>query len=172
MNKVKSFLAKNRSTIAWITVLFAFRWSMADQYRVPSASMAPTIVVGDHILTNKMAYEFKLPFTDWVLTETGAPQKGDIIIFITPTDNTTNFVKRITGVPGDIVEDQYGNKLTVPPDEYFVMGDNRDNSFDSRYWGFVPRKNIKGKVLSVLWNINFDDGFPQVQFARIGKALD
>ena len=75
---VKSFLNKNKQTIAWILVLFAFRWSFADHYRVPTGSMLPTIQLGDHILTNKMAYDFKIPFTSVSLARTNEPARGDM----------------------------------------------------------------------------------------------
>lgn len=194
---VKCFLSKNKSTIAWILILFAFRWSFADHYRVPTGSMLPTIQLGDHILTNKMAYDFKIPYTEIRLTKTGEPAHGDVIVFLYPKDESVNFVKRVVGLPGETlkIEDnkiyinnellneeylpeqvkniiyQHQFEIQIPKDMYFVMGDNRENSLDSRYWGFVPRKNIKGKAFKVLWNISFNEYIPQIDFMRTGESL-
>ncbi len=194
---VKCFLAKNRSTLSLILILFAFRWSFADHYRVPTGSMLPTIQLGDHILTNKMAYDFKLPFSEISLTKTGEPARGDVMVFIYPKDESINFVKRVIGLPGETIEIRsncihingepiFENYLTeearntvyekdirieIPNDMYFVMGDNRENSLDSRYWGLVPRKNVKGKALGVLWNISFNRNIPEVDLLRTGKLL-
>lgn len=146
---VKRFFNKHKSTLALIVGLLAFRWSFADHYRVPSGSMLPTIQIGDHILTNKMAYDFKIPFTELSLAQTGEPKRGDVIVFRYPQDESINFVKRVAGLPGDsVLVDQ--KLVIVPQDMFYVLGDNHDNSLDSRYWGFVPRKNIKGRVLASL----------------------
>lgn len=186
---VKGYLLKNRSFLGAVLVLFAFRWSFADQYRVPTGSMIPTIQIGDHIFTNKMAYSFVLPFTKLHLVKTGEPKVGDIIVFEFPEKRSTNMVKRVVAVPGDQIEirDQavYVNgveekdsiiasadqKLTVPAENYFVMGDNRLNSYDSRFWGFVPRENILGKAERVLWNIYLSHLLPQAKLERIGYKL-
>lgn len=201
------------------------RWSFADHYRVPSGSMLPTIQIGDHLLVNKMAYDLKIPFTDIVVTKTGTPKRGDIIVFKYPKDPSINFVKRLIAVPGDEVEivnglvkisgkislelpetfksimtklftldgsfkykEVLGNKkftvqrlpyrlhqhkisFTVPKDRYFFMGDNRDNSADSRVWGFVPRSYLKGQVKNVTFSIAFDGIIPRVNIFRFGKKL-
>lgn len=187
---VKSFLNKNKSTLTAIMLLLAFRWSFADQYRVPTGSMLPTIHLGDHLLTNKMAYDFKIPFTDLKVARTNDPYRGDVIVFKFPKDESVNFVKRVIGLPGEKLKIQDNkiyinevelvesylpnesrnltyedlNEITIPEDMYFVMGDNRSNSYDSRYWGFVPRKNLKGKIVGSLWNIMFD-------VHRIGQVI-
>ena len=194
---VKGYLRKNLSTMTMILILVAFRWSFADQYRVPTGSMLPTIQIGDHIFTNKLAYDLRLPFTDYKLLRLGEPQRGDIAVFIFPVDNETNLVKRIVGLPGEHLriegdtvwingervnekylptlfteskKDQI-TELDIPKDYYFVMGDNRGNSWDSRYWGLVPRKNIKGRALGVLWNITFSKIIPEINLSRIGWSL-
>ncbi len=195
--KVKSFLSKHGSTVVGIFLLFAFRWSFADQYRVPSGSMLPTIHIGDHLFTNKMAYDFKIPFTDFKLARTGEPLRGDVAVFIYPKDESINFVKRIIGLPGETLkienskifinnielDEKYLSaeikqsmsdtnlEIIIPTDMYFMMGDNRGNSYDSRYWGLVPRKNLKGKVLAVLWNISFPSIIPEIEILRIGKKI-
>lgn len=187
---VKSYLQKNRRFLVSIIILLAFRWSFADQYRVPSESMMPTIHIGDHIFTNKMAYSFVIPFTKIHLAKTGEPKVGDIIVFEFPEKRSTNMVKRVVAVPGDEIEirDQvvYVNgvkekdslistsvnqKFRVPAENYFVMGDNRLNSYDSRFWGFVPRQNILGRAQRVLWNISLADLVPHAEIDRIGKTL-
>ena len=153
-----------------IGVLFAFRWSFADHYRVPTGSMLPTIQLGDYIFTNKLAYDFKVPFTEYSLLRTGEPQRGEVIVFLFPQDVSINFVKRVVGVPGDSVMVN-NTEVTVPKDMYYVMGDNRDNSYDSRYWGFVPRKNIKGRAALVLWNVSFENYIPHLDIFRTGAKL-
>lgn len=194
---VKSFLLKHKSTLMWILALFAFRWSFADHYRVPTGSMLPTIQLGDHVFTNKMAYDFKIPFTEISLTHTGEPKRGDVMVFLFPKDESINFVKRVIGLPGETLKIEnnkvYINnaelnetylpestrhiiyehqmEVIIPHDMYFVMGDNRENSLDSRYWGLVPRKNIKGKATGILWNISFSEIIPQMDLKRIGAKL-
>ena len=210
---VKSFFKKNRSFLVTALVLFSVRWSFADQYRVPTGSMEPTVHVGDHIAVDKRAYDLKVPFTNLVLSQTGEPQRGDIVVFKFPKDESITYVKRLIGLPGDhlvindgrvIINGQpveivgsenaesyfeiWNNKsvlinrdpqrqqvgyqeITVPENMYFFMGDNRDNSYDSRYWGFVPRKNFKGKAEFVLWNVSLNGFVPHTELARIGHDL-
>jgi signal peptidase I len=193
---VKSYFRKNLSTILMILVLVAFRWSFADQYRVPSGSMLPTIQLGDHVLVNKMAYDFKLPFSDLKILRVAEPVRGEIMVFISPEDQKTNLIKRVIGLPGDHLRiegnhvfingraleeayvpaafDQHAGEVlevTVPDDHYFMMGDNRNISWDSRYWGLVPRENIKGRALGVLWNINFPHFIPVLNLGRVGQSL-
>jgi signal peptidase I len=192
--KIKSFFNKNKSTALTVLILFAFRWSFADHYRVPTESMYPTIKPGDHLLTNKMAYDFKLPFTDVVLAHNEGPKRGEVIVFLYPKDTSINFVKRVVGLPGETIrihghqvfingfalEESYLTteaqasfavegefETVVPQDMYFVMGDNRGNSLDSRYWGFVPRSYIKGRALEVLYNVKLEGWVPTVDIQRI-----
>lgn len=190
-------------------VLCALRSSLADWNDVPSGSMRPTILEGDRILVNKLAYDLKLPFTTFHLAEWGDPQRGDIVVFYSPHDGK-RLVKRVIGLPGDTVElrnnvlvingqsvayqplaedmlcdippaqrtgrvfateelpgqtHAVGGNLTVPAKRsfeptriaegrYFVMGDNRDDSFDSRYWGTVSRKQIVGRAAAVVISLN------------------
>jgi signal peptidase I len=209
--KVLEIIKKNRSFLLGVLLLFAVRWSFADQYRVPSESMFPQLHIGDHIGVNKMAYDLKVPFTNQNLKHISEPQRGDVIVFIWPGDNSSTFVKRLIGVPGDHIQIENGFltingkkmesvsfdeaqavqlydehleehtyhvqrvpkaarveniDLVVPEGEYFFMGDNRDNSLDSRYWGFVKREALKGKVGFVLWNIRFDNFLPNIDIFR------
>ena len=98
---IKSYLRKNRSFFLFILVLFAFRWSFADQYHVPTGSMEPTIHVGDRIFVNKLAFDFTVPYTNLKVLQTGEPERGDIIVFRSPEENGMNLVKRLIGLPGD-----------------------------------------------------------------------
>jgi signal peptidase I len=153
-------------------------------FKIPTGSMIPTLVVGDHILVNKFIYGVKVPFTDDKVLPLKEPEREDIIVFKYPEDPSRDFIKRIVAVGGDTIEskdkviyingepvkepyvqhtddsirpggveprDNFG-PITVPEDEYFVMGDNRDQSYDSRYWGFVGEKAIKGEALIIYWS--------------------
>lgn len=190
-------------------ILFSIRSSLADWNDVPSGSMRPTIIEGDRIFVNKLAYDLKVPFTTWHIAEWGNPQRGDIAVFYSPYDGK-RLVKRVIGLPGDTVELR-NNRLiingtpieyqpiaeellrdipesqragrafaseklpgqthavggypaapaprtftpiVVPQGEYFMMGDNRDDSFDSRFWGTVKREKIVGRATAVV--LSFD----------------
>ena len=182
----------------------SIRSAVADWNDVPTGSMKPTILEGDRIFINKLAYDFKVPFTTWHVAEWGNPKRGDIAVFYSPA-NGTRMVKRVIGLPGDSIamksnrlfvngtpveyepletaasdpvdaEEPGANQfaaeklgerrhavmatpalsamrsfseLTVPEGNYFMMGDNRDNSFDSRYFGVVPREKIIGRATAV-----------------------
>jgi signal peptidase I len=192
-----------------LLVLLAFRSAVVDWNVVPSGSMKPTILEGDYIFVNKLAYDLKLPFSSVTLVNWSGPQRGDIIVFLPPNE-TDRFVKRVVGVPGDKLElrenqlfvngkpalyepldpkvyqeippakragDEFArevvggrghpimwspNKMsadsfepfTIPAGQYFVMGDNRDDSKDSRSFGLVPRKRILGRVTSVALSLD------------------
>lgn len=105
-------------------------------YSIPSGSMEPTLQVGDHIVVT--------PYRSH-------PQRGDVIVFRSPVNASELMVKRIAGVPGDLVDGQQG-RLIVPSDCYFVLGDNRANSFDSRQWGVLGRNQIVGHARLILWS--------------------
>ena len=197
-------------------VMLPFRSAIADWNVVPTGSMNPTIVEGDRIFINKLAYDLKIPFTTAHLAQWADPQRGDIVVFYAPDDGL-RLVKRVIGLPGDVLElrDErlyingvalsyaplvgnnaatvYARELlgehphavqiqpelramrsfgpvTVPPGSYFMMGDNRDNSRDSRYFGFVPRDQIVGRALAVV--ASFDpDRFYLPRTERFLKSL-
>ena len=190
-------------------VMFSVRSSLADWNDVPTGSMKPTILEGDRVFVNKLAYDLKVPFTTWHITEWSNPQRGDIVVFYSPKDGL-RLVKRVIGLPGDTVElrnDQliingqpveyapadpemaaqlsgiereHGvfateelpesphavmaingvsamrtfGPVQIPPGRYFMMGDNRDNSFDSRYFGTVARGQIVGRATGVVLSLN------------------
>jgi signal peptidase I len=190
-------------------VVFAVRSSLADWNDVPSGSMRPTILEGDRIFVNKLAYDLKVPFTTWRLAEWGNPQRGDIVVFFSPHDGT-RLVKRVIGLPGDTIELRNNHlvlngtpveyqliaeellrdipaaqregrifaseelpgrthavagypaapaprsfaPIVVPEGQYFMMGDNRDDSFDSRFWGSVKRDKIVGRATAVVLSLD------------------
>lgn len=176
------------SLVSTVVFVILFTTFIAQATQVPTASMVPTIFVGDHFFLDKVAFPGNFPkeFRSWLPRR--RIHRGDIIAFRPPptANMTTPFVKRVIGEPGDIVElrkkilflngveqeepykihtnspiggdmigDNYG-PVTVPPDQFFVMGDNRDNSNDSRFWGFVDRDSVIGKPLFVYWSYMSD----------------
>jgi signal peptidase I len=118
------------------------RCSVADLGRVAGESMQPTLLDGDRILTNKLAYGLRVPGTHVFLLAWKAPNQGDIVVFSSPLDGR-RLVKRVVAVPGDRVGDD-----VVPPEHYFVLGDNA-GSLDSRSFGCVPRERILGRVAGI-----------------------
>jgi signal peptidase I len=220
-----------------ILVVFALRSFLVEPFKIPSGSMMPTLLIGDFILVNKYTYGIRLPVINKKVVELNNPERGDVMVFRYPADPGLDYIKRVVGVPGDVVEyrdkrlsingqpvpstvtgtySYVGNGLNyitaavyeerlngvghnmmtepdkpsvyppqvvdfpnrencsynadgegfvckVPQGQYFMMGDNRDASNDSRYWGFVPDENIVGKAFFI-W-MNFDD------FGRIGTTI-
>ena len=167
------------AAIAVILALF-IRTFVVQAFKIPSGSMIPTLLVGDHILVNKFIYGVKIPFVNKTLIPIGSPQRDDVIVFIYPVDKSKDFIKRVIGLPGETLEikdtkiyingevfedthgdfkdsrrhfakDNYG-PVTVPEGHLFAMGDNRDNSHDSRFWGTVPLESVKGKALIIYWS--------------------
>ncbi|MGF6568488.1 signal peptidase I Serine peptidase. MEROPS family S26A [Paraburkholderia fungorum] len=206
-----------------ILVVFVVRSFVVEPFKIPSGSMVPTLLVGDFILVNKFEYGIRLPITNTKITEGSPLKRGDVVVFRYPKDESVDYIKRVIGLPGDVVayqdkqltingkpvpetplpdylddermgyakqfeEDLDGRKnailnnpavppfivgaedypyrdnctynargviCKVPPGNYFMMGDNRDNSADSRYWGFAPDRNIVGRAFFI-W-MNFSD---------------
>ena len=161
----------------WVLTILAamtLRWGVAEAYVIPSESMEPTLQISDRIFVNKLAYGLRLPFSKYWLSKFQEPKRGDVIVFRYPLDESVFYVKRVIGLPGDKIEytekgelfvndvpwdeSHYETKLSssihrafgpaiVPEHQFFVMGDNRDNSSDSRVWGFLPEDNILGKAV-------------------------
>jgi len=222
---MNNWLKQNRGFVIFLVCLGLFRTAMADWNPVPTGSMRPTILEGDVVLVNRLAYDVKLPLSDVTLGHLGDPQRGDIVTFNSPTDGA-RLIKRLVAVPGDVVEmrddvlilngqparyvnlkpaveslgagiavpalrateivdgqqrtvqflDRVGAKrnfgpVVVPPDHYFMLGDNRDNSADSRYIGFVPRSRIIGRSKHILVSADITDHW-QPRRARFASALN
>ena len=186
-----------------IAVILAFiiRSFVIQAFKIPSGSMEPTLLVGDHILVNKFIYGVRIPFTNIKFLPFKKPQQGDVIVFIYPVDRKKDFIKRVIGVEGDKVEiiskkvyingsqldssfavynddailpktvqprDNYG-PVVVPKDSLFVMGDNRDHSMDSRYWGFVRLSEVKGRAFIIYWS--WDRFRHTLRWKRIGNLI-
>lgn len=200
--KIKGKLRENLEAIGIAIILALFiRAFVVQAFKIPSGSMKPTLQIGDHILVNKFIYGVKIPYTGITLIDVKEPAHGDIIVFRYPEDPDKDFIKRVIGTPGDIIEiknkkvyvnnvpipddfvihtrpqilsgltnhrDNFG-PVTVPADSYFVMGDNRDNSYDSRFWGFVDEKAIKGKAFIIYWS--WDSENFGVRWGRISSLL-
>ena len=202
MNKLLQLWRSNRGLIVFVSLMFVFRSAVADWNDVPTGSMQPTIEIGDRILVNRMAYDLRLPFTNISLIKRADPQRGDIVIFMSQVAQN-RLVKRVIGVPGDVVAMQDNvltingtqvnyqsgtvagdmqllteqldalshpvklapystgrdsfNPVRVPAEHYLVLGDNRDNSADSRVIGFVPRKEITGRASTVVFSLDYDN---------------
>ncbi len=180
-----------KAIIIAIIIALIFRTFVVQAFKIPSGSMEPTLIPGDHILVNKFIYGIHVPFTNAVIP-VSHPKTGQVIVFKFPYAGKYNlhpgidFIKRVVGTPGDKIQiinnkvyinnrifnckharwvsrtilpaynsprDNYG-PVKVPKNELFVMGDNRDNSFDSRYWGFVPYKDIVGQAFIIYFSWN------------------
>ena len=181
-----------------LILALVIRTFVVQAFKIPSESMVKTLLVGDHLLASKFSYGIKIPFTHTYIYKGEDPEKGDIIIFEYPNDPSVDYIKRIVGTPGDTIEvrnkqlfrngepvkesfvrftepdriqpvrDNFG-PVTVPADKYFVMGDNRDNSMDSRFWGFVDRSAIRAKAWRIYWSWG---GLGDIRWDRIGKAVE
>lgn len=168
--------------IAFIMAMF-IRTFFVQAFKIPTGSMRTTLLEGDVILVNKFIYGAKVPLTNSRLPALRQPKSGDVIVFIYPNNPKKDFIKRLVAVGKDTVEiksgtvyvndrplmdsgfslryyynrGQYGEsgvKITVPEDSFFVLGDNSASSEDSRYWGFVPHKNVIGKAILIYWPIS------------------
>ncbi|MEF2144680.1 MAG: signal peptidase I [Desulfovibrionaceae bacterium] len=171
---------------------------LVQAFKIPSGSMLETLQIGDQLLVSRFAYDIKVPFTNIVIFSTGEPQHGDVIVFEYPRDPSKDFIKRVIGLPGDSIEIRnkviYRNdepldepyiqhtdqrillgrrdimeRFVVPENKFFVLGDNRDNSQDSRFWGFVDRGVIVGKALVIYWS--WDHNKSEVRWDRIGDLI-
>lgn len=206
-----------------ILIVLLLRSFVVEPFRIPSASMMPTLLVGDFILVNKYAYGLRLPITNTKFVAAGAPARGDVVVFRYPVEPSLDYIKRVIGVPGDRIEyrdkmlyingvrmDQEligpydgpmpgatlwleklndvqhhilrvprqpaidvpprrSDAILVPPGHYFVMGDNRDNSNDSRFWGVVPEENLVGKAFFVWMSWDIFNAPPA--WDRIGETI-
>jgi len=184
--------------IAVFIALF-IRAFIVQAFKIPSSSMEPTLLVGDHLLVNKFIYGIRIPYTDVKLFQYKKPGRGDIIVFIFPKDRSKDFIKRVIGTEGEkvaivhnkiyindkLIDDPWGHftlsrpsiedygPVRVPESSLFVMGDNRDNSQDSRFWGFVQLNEVKGKALIIYfsWDSNAQDLLNKIRWTRFGKLI-
>ena len=201
--KKKGLIREYAESIA-IAILLALviRTFLVQAFKIPSGSMEDMLAIGDHLLVSKFMYGTKIPFTDTRILTVRNPRQGDVIVFEYPEDPSKDFIKRIIGVPGDVVEgkdkkvyvngklyenpheihkekelipkemnprDTFG-PVTVPPNSYFVMGDNRDRSYDSRFWKFVRRDQIKGLAFIKYWSWDHDKFRPRI--GNIGRLIN
>jgi len=200
--------------VAFFLVFGFMRPFVVEAFKIPSASMEDTLLIGDRILVAKFIYGIKVPFTKVHILDFHKPEVGDIFVFKPPTaeesesrgftwaGKSQNFIKRIVGLPGDVIEIRNGelyrngmaivgedyvkrapfsrmsmhlqNKppFKIPPGYVFAMGDNRDRSSDSRYWGPVPMENIKGQAFLTYWSWNKEaDWLHKVRVRRIGRPV-
>jgi signal peptidase I len=210
-----------RSFFPIILLVLFVRSFLYEPFRIPSSSMVPTLLIGDFIFVNKYTYGLRLPVTKSKIVQLGEPERGDVVVFRLPSDPKTNFIKRVVGLPGDVV--RYANKqlsingksmpltmesvydgagpegarlarerlddtehevllypgrfgregeFRVPKGHYFLMGDNRDNSRDSRYdgVGFVPEENLVGRAVAIWLNWNLAGSGPD--WTRIGNRIN
>lgn len=247
---------QRRHTLGWlwdwakvfpaaVILFFVMRTFLVEAYKIPSASMDRTLLVGDFLLVNKLLYGAQVPFTNRRLPAIRAPRHGDVLVFVFPPDPSKNFVKRIIGLPGDTILMQDGvvqrngatvaepyvvhtepgydpmnaafrwqrghlvktavaaatpsdstqlapqvtdpsltyrpsrnnwGPLVVPSRQYFVLGDNRDNSLDSRYWGFVSDTLVRGTPIFVYYSFRPDSTatmpwFTQIRWGRLGTVV-
>lgn len=199
----KSKLRENVEAIVIAILLALFiRTFVVQAFKIPSGSMKETLKIGDHILVNKFIYGVKLPFIQKTIIPVSQPDRGDIIVFRFPEDPDKDFIKRVVGVAGDIIEirdkDLFVNgkpadyaqaiftdnriipgtiqprdnmgPYKVPEHHVFVMGDNRDHSYDSRFWGPVDLREVKGEAFIIYWSWDRDNF--GVRWSRIGHILD
>ena len=233
MNKLWSLIKANKGFVLFIVFLFIFRGAIADWHPVPTGSMKPTILEGDVIWENKMAYDLQVPFTDISLIRTGEPKRGDIVVFTSEVAEK-RLIKRLIGLPGDTIQIHQNHLFingtvaeyiktdeimpsrktdqekgiyalesfidlephavhikdmdskyppvfrgpnckelttqTIPPDHYFFLGDNRDNSSDSRCIGYIPRSEIRGHATRILLSLNKNDSY-KPRFERFLEKL-
>ncbi len=197
--KEPAIVETSKSVFPVLLFVLIIRSFLFEPFQIPSGSMIPTLEIGDFILVNKFDYGLRLPVTGTKILDIGEPERGDVMVFKQPGQENINFIKRVIGLPGDVVRyadkqlsvngkpvpDEFVAQLTddqstyrlynegegdkvyqvrkelnshdyraegewvVPEGMYFVMGDNRDRSNDSRYWGFVPQENIVGKAVYI-----------------------
>ncbi len=212
-----------RSFFPIFLIVLILRSFIVEPFRIPSASMMPTLLIGDFILVNKYDYGIRLPVLHTRIVKNGQPARGDIVVFRYPEDPSIPYIKRVIGLPGDQISYRdrvlYVNKIPVkqeligiydgqgagdmmdgaqllseqlphvahdilidagrfsiddqvivPAGHYYVMGDNRDNSKDSRFWGFVPEENLMGRAF-LIW-MNWDAKNGGIDWQRIGTILN
>ena len=215
MEQFKNLIRQNKSLLLFICLLATFRGAIADWHQVPTGSMKPTILEGDVIWHNKIAYDLKVPFTNIKVVKLSDPERGDIVV-VNSLRADKRLVKRLIGLPGDVITveknqimingvpahyeplgslelgkirsvdrdlgqyaieqaagipshvvhtratggtGQRSQRAVVPQGHYFLMGDNRDNSADSRYYGAFSREELQGRATHILLSMNMLDSY-------------
>ncbi len=199
--KKKSLFREYAEAIITALILaLIIRAFVVQAFKIPSGSMIPTLLIGDHILVNKFIYGLRIPFTDKKILVFKNPDRGDPVVFKFPKDPKRDFIKRVIAKEGDTIKienkvvfvngepvkepyvqhtdkgsdisgnrrDNYGPRI-VPKGKLFVMGDNREQSYDSRFWGFVDLKLVKGEAFIIYWSWNKEKSWPR--FGRMGKLI-
>lgn len=221
---LRAFLQLGASVVLFLVT----RALIVEMYKIPTASMQRTLLVGDFLVVNKLIYGPEIPFTHYKLPGLHQPRRGDVIVFKWPSDPSVNFVKRVVGVPGDTLQMTNGilkrdghalresyvthtstgvdmaadefrwqrdylvrsaqasetywpsrnnwGPLVVPAGNLFVLGDNRDNSLDSRYWGFVPDSLVRGEPMFVYFSYRPDSAstwswLTRARWTRLGTIV-
>lgn len=228
----KTVLSDSSTFVRFLLILIVstvlLRVFVVQAYQIPSASMEDTLLVGDFLIGNRLAFGTQLPLTNVRLPGYQSPRNGEVVIFKFPHDREREFIKRCVALPGQTVEikdkvlyidgnrtidperskyidprvllketsngvrDNYG-PVTIPPEHYFMVGDNRDNSDDSRFWGFVPKELIVAKASNIYFSWTPDPDAPtykgasslpgmfyynlihlvdRVRWSRIGKSVN
>lgn len=236
--KKSTFREYVEAILTAVLIALVIRSFGIEAFKIPSSSMIPTLLIGDHIFVNKFIYGLRIPLTKIRFAEFSQPKRGDVIVFMYPEGESKDFIKRVVGLPGDMInvsgtevyvngekfarrdltvsasgpdkkldvsgseyyktipffagwnrfdyfEEQIGKNdfiiqyekniyrrdgaFEVPEDSLFVMGDNRDNSSDSREWGFVPLENVKGKAMFVWLSLDKERG--GIRLGRTGKWI-
>jgi signal peptidase I len=204
-NFIKTIFSRENIEAIVIAVVLALiiRSFVVQAFKIPSGSMEPTLLIGDHILVSKFIYGITIPFTEKTLFQFKTPKRDDVIVFIYPEDPSKDFIKRVIGLEGDKIhiknkqiyindkpyQDDYGfysdrdiiqkwsqggkrdnmGPITVPANKLFVMGDNRDKSYDSRFWGFVDVSKVKGKAFLIYWS--WESLFNNIRWNRIAMVI-
>ena len=178
-----------------ILLAIVIRTFVVQAFKIPSGSMLPTLQVGDHLLVSKFIYGIKVPIVGSKLIPIKTPERNDVIVFRYPQDNSIDYIKRVIGLPGENlkiinkqvyingepIEDPHAHYMSeiimpvsprdnlstiaIPEGKFFVMGDNRDNSHDSRFWGVVDQKDILGKAFIIYWSWDINE--PLLSFDRL-----
>ncbi|MGK0269985.1 MAG: signal peptidase I [Cocleimonas sp.] len=225
-DKEPLLLDYSKSFFPILLIVIVLRSFVAEPFRIPSGSMIPTLEIGDFVLVKKYAYGIKLPIIHHKIIDIDKPSRGDVVVFRYPPNPKINYIKRLIGLPGDVIEWTKDKKViingesvtykslgkyqtanrsgqlidvdkleeilpdtdrshelinfpglsregkwTVPEDHYFMMGDNRDNSSDSRFWKFVPEKNLVGKASLIWMHWDWSDGGDGFKPSRIGTTI-
>lgn len=191
-SKIREYIEIIVTAVVLALIVRAF---VIQSYHIPSESMEDTLLKGDFLFASKFIYGAKVPFIDWKMPAVRDPKPGDIVIFKYPGDGSTDYIKRCIAVEGQTIEVKgqkiyidgveqgedytkfiYGNRtrrdygpFVVPEDHIFVMGDNRDNSFDSRFWGPLHKKMLRGKALFIYFSVDYDKHW--LRFSRIGDII-